>query len=132
MITAEISRSPRTARAARRVATPAAAPDAAATWTITARLCAAREEADGSIQLVVADPTGRPHRLIVRFPDPESGPDDPCLQLRAVAARRTFIRELVQPPFEGFALLYGAARLTLTRSERRRAAPDVVDFTLLG
>jgi hypothetical protein len=130
-----LTRSPRPARpshpAAGYPATAETSVSPAATWTLVAGLCAARQEADGSISLAVSDPTGRPHRLLARIPSPESGLADPRLHLRAVAARRAFIRDLTEPPFEGYTLLYGTARLTLTLSENRRAVPDVVDFTLL-
>jgi hypothetical protein len=135
MTSATIARSPRASRAqapsTRRRAMADTTAGPAGTWTVTASLCAARQEADGSIHLAVSDPTGRPHRLIVRIPSKAGGPADICLYLRAVAARRAFIREVVEPPFEGFAVLYGTARLTLTHSKSHRAIPHVLDFTLL-
>jgi len=114
--------------APRTAVTPPA--DPAQIWTITASLSAARTESDGSILLAVCEPTGRPHRMILRMPHPDNGPADICLNLRAAVARRNFIRDIVNPPFEGFVLLYGTARITLTRSEHNPATPDVVDFAI--
>jgi hypothetical protein len=96
---------------------PTSAPADAApfTWEVTASLCAARSEADGSIQLLVADPTGRPHRMLVAFPGDKLGPcrAHPRLWARARAARKRFVDAIVQPSFEGYTLLCGTARLTL-------------------
>ena len=103
------------------------------TWTITASLLAARREADGTIRLAIADPTGRPHRMLVTLPG-ACGPGDAALRRRLERARATFLREVGEPPFEGDVLLYGNARLTLALPAagtgiRRR--PQVLEMTLL-
>jgi hypothetical protein len=40
------------------------------------------------------------------------------------AARQSFIDSIVLPPFEGAAILYGAAHLTLVRSDRREGVEE--------
>ena len=99
-----------------------------------AALVAARSEADGSIQLLIADPYGRPHRMLVELPaaGADACTDDPMLRARIDASRETFIRELVLPSFEGFVLLYGTARLTLAlHDDGGPATPHVLDLELL-
>jgi hypothetical protein len=104
------------------------------TWEVTASLCAARSEPDGSIQLLIADPTGRPHRMLVAFPGPNVGPCRAEAELwsRARAARRRFVEAIVEPSFEGYTLLYGTARLTLALPSGgpRRHRPLVIDIDL--
>ena len=115
---------------------PAPAPRAAVqqptlrTWTLTASLLAARREADGTIRLAIADPTGRPHRMLVTLPG-ACGPGDAALRRRFERARATFLRQIGEPPFEGDVLLYGNARLTLACPAESRGQPQVVELTLL-
>ena len=106
------------------------------TWEVTASLCAARTEADGSIQLLIADPTGRPHRMLVALPGPNVAPcrTQPQIWSRARAARRRFVDAIVEPSFEGYTLLYGTARLTLALPSgaggRWRHRPLVLEIDL--
>jgi hypothetical protein len=97
------------------IATPAPADAAPFTWDVTASLCAARSEADGSIQLLIADPAGRPQRMLVTLPGDQAGPwhTNRDLWAHARAARSRFVDAIVQPSFEGYTLLYGTARLRL-------------------
>jgi hypothetical protein len=106
------------------------------TWTITASLLAARREPDGQITLAVADPDGRPHRMIVAFPGRN---DDvathPAFRNCVELSRNAFVRDFVDPSEEGFDLLYGKAVLTLALNEGDglgRCLPRVVGFTALG
>jgi hypothetical protein len=107
------------------------------TWQVTASLCASRSEAGGSIQLLIADPDGRPHRMLVAFPGDQNGPwqADPGLWARACAARSRFVDAIVEPSYEGYSLLYGTARLTLAlpsgASGAARHRPLVLDIELL-
>ena len=112
------------------------------TWTLTATLVAAQLQADGAIDLIVADPDNPRRRRLMTLP---AGGDDPCatdpaLRARVAASRETFIREIVLPSFEGYILLYGEARLTLvahgdgaSRRSRydRDSIPHVLDFVAL-
>jgi len=113
---------------------PAERPPLPFTWEVTASLCAARTEADGSIQLLVADPNGRPHRMLVTLPgaDPSPCPTQAALWARARAARARFVEMVVKPSFEGYTLLYGTARLTLALPSgaggRWRHRPLVLDI----
>ena len=102
------------------------------TCSRVASLVAARSEADGTIQLLLADPHGRPHRMLVALPaGGDACTEDPALRARIDASRETLINELVQPPFEGFVLLYGTARLTLALHDEPQRAPHVLDLELL-
>ncbi|MGE0541618.1 MAG: hypothetical protein AB7R89_15695 [Dehalococcoidia bacterium] len=118
-----------------RFAEPGAAPHI---WTITASLVAARREFDGRITLVIADPDGRPHRMLVAFPAPTDPiAADDALGARIALGRTAFVESFVNPSVEGCSLLYGKAELTLTLPERagdgaRCPMPRIVDFIALG
>lgn len=107
-------------------------------WTITASLVAARRELDGRISLAIADPDGRPHRMLVAFPSPTDPiTADAELGSRIAAAREAFVETFVNPSLEGYSLLYGNAELTLTLPDRADAGsrcpmPRIVEFTALG
>jgi hypothetical protein len=116
-----------------RFAEPGAEPH---TWVITASLVAARRELDGRISLAIADPDGRPHRMLVAFPSPTDPiTADAELGARIAAGRAAFIEHFVNPSVEGCSLLYGNAELTLTLPERttgsRCPMPRIVDFIAL-
>jgi hypothetical protein len=119
------------------LSTPAPADTTPFTWEVAASLCAARSEADGSIQLLIADPDGRPHRMLVAFPGDQVGScrTSPSTWARARAARSRFVDAIVQPSFEGYTLLYGTARLTLALPSGAggplRHRPLVLDLELL-
>jgi hypothetical protein len=107
------------------------------TWTITANLVAARRELDGRISLAIADPNGRPHRMLVAFPSPTDPiAADAVLGAQIAAGRTAFVESFVNPSVEGYSLLYGKAELTLTLPENagggsRCPMPRVVDFIAL-
>jgi hypothetical protein len=106
-------------------------------WTITARLLAARRELDGRITLAVADPDGRPHRMLLAFPSPHDPLAAHPVHGPSIAqSRAAFVEEFVNPSEEGFDLLYGTARLTLALAEDAlrsgRCLPRIVNFTPLG
>ncbi len=107
------------------------------TWSITARLVAARRELDGRISLAIADPNGRPHRMLVAFPAPTDPiAADATLGARIAAGRTAFIENFVNPSAEGCSLLYGNAELTLTLPASagdgsQCPMPRIVDFIAL-
>jgi hypothetical protein len=76
--------------------------------TFVTSLVAARQEEDGTIQLLVADPAEPASFLPVILPD--VAPAAP-----GAAARSRFIESVGMPSFEGYTLLYGEARLTVVR-----------------
>src|SRR4051794_23524917 len=76
--------------------------------TVTTSLVAARLEEDGTIQLLVADPNNPTVTLSVALAD--VAPSAP-----GATARARFVEGIGLPPFEGFMLLYGEARLTIVR-----------------
>ena len=107
------------------------------TWTITASLIAARREFDGRITLAVADPDGRPNRMLLAFPGPhEAIASHPAFGRCIEQSRSAFIQDFVNPSEEGFDLLYGKARLTLALEAAvtgpARCMPRIVGFTALG
>lgn len=83
------------------------APDKTETHTLTASLVAARLEEGNTIQLLVAHPADPSILLSTVLPTPDATAAGP-------AAHTSFIESIGQPPFEGFMLLYGMARLTFT------------------
>ena len=104
------------------------------TWTVTTTLVAAQLQADGGIDLIVADPNSPLRRILVTLPsaDGDECAADPVLRARIAASRETFIREVVMPSFEGYALLYGEAQLTLAaHSGGASSIPHVLDFVAL-
>jgi hypothetical protein len=130
-----------TATLTREAAVPAAMPAERMplpfTWEVTASLNAARAEADGSIQILVSDPNGRPHRMLVTLPGDDAAlcPTQAALWARARAARARFVASIVKPSFEGYTLLYGTARLTLALPSgaggRWRHRPLLLDIEFL-
>ncbi len=101
------------------------------TWTVTTTLVATQLQADGGIDLIVADPSNPLRRILVTLPSAEHDEcaTDPALRARMAASRETFIREIVLPSFEGYVLLYGEAQLTLAaHSGGASSIPHVLDF----
>jgi hypothetical protein len=76
--------------------------------TFVTSLVAARQEEDGTVQLLIADPAEPATFLPVILPP--VAPDAP-----GAAARARFIESVGMPSFEGYTLLYGEARLTVVR-----------------
>jgi hypothetical protein len=107
------------------------------TWTLTVLLLAARREFDGSITLVIADPTAPSQPQLVAFRGPTAPiTADPGLGRRSEQSRIAFLTDFVDPSAEGFDLLYGTAALTLAQAagcgDRNAGLPVVVDFIALG
>lgn len=113
------------------------------TRTVVVTLQAARLEADDAIHLVVGDPASPSMRFCAIFPGgtPAAEGDGPLAE-RMRRARQTFIETIGPPPFEGFMLLYGAARLMVVSgatdgaqagqiSPDQRVLGSVVDFVAL-
>jgi hypothetical protein len=84
-------------------------------YHVTATLLAARLEEDNAIHLRIADPFNPERTMLVCFPESARGAagGQPAVLHRFRTARQSFIEDFLMPPFEGFALLSGAARLTL-------------------
>ena len=130
---------PRTGRRRR----PVALPVDPMTYELTVSLVAARLEDDDAIHLVIAGPDDLSVTMLVEFPaaGQDDGRVDQALRERMQAARASFVSTFVQPSFEGFVLLYGAARLTVVRPAAeeddgaaplsRRQLPRVLDFAAL-
>ena len=112
-------------------------------YTVTAPLVAARLEEDSTIHLRVANPADPSEIQLVAFPNvtPDTHSEDRELSERMLRAREAFIEAIGLPPFEGFMLLYGTARLTLTAGGGQeqshdglmggRPYPRVLDFVAL-
>jgi hypothetical protein len=100
---------------------------------LTARLLAARLEDDNSILVRISDPADAGASLLVSFPDTPGQPSAGAghAEARMRRARAAFIDSIVLPPFEGYALLYGLARLTLAEPEEAGGLPRVLDFVAL-
>ena len=109
------------------------APAQPRTWTVTTTLVAAQLQADGGIDLIVADPSNPLRRILVTLPSAEEDEcaTDPALRARIAASRETFIREIALPSFEGYVLLYGEAQLTLAAHNGGSSIPHVLDFIAL-
>lgn len=75
-------------------------------YTLTAALLAARREEDGSINLIIADRKDATVTALVTFPA-NGGPAEQ-------EAMQSFVESIVDPPFEGYALLHGSARLKIS------------------
>lgn len=99
----------------------------AAEETAVVTLVAVRLEADETIQLAVRCPLEPVETSVVSFPA-AAGP-------RTRRARRRFLEGVCRPSFEGWTLLYGQARLTVTRPLRSRAGAcaqrQALDFELV-
>ena len=89
--------------------------DEVRTYTVTASLVAARLEDDDAIHLVIADPADQSLTMRVAFPSAAQidGTRDRAVSERMRASREEFVDTFGLPSFEGFALLYGEARLTI-------------------
>lgn len=102
------------------------------TTTATVSLTAARLEEDDAIRLLVTNPTKPRQTLTLRLPDPAHCPRGTQDQrTRLHAARQSLIDTIGMPPFEGFAMLYGTARLTLLTggaADEDGGVPVVLDF----